>query len=184
MPPQVTGMLAGALDNVDSTVRQIRTIVRALDSHDAPPPVVERLRREVANAAPMFGFLPRLEVSLDGRSLGDAQHEHGDVDRIDRAVGAARGDHVVAVAREGLTNAARHARASAVAVRLAVAGQGIDGTVTVEVEDDGVGLPAVRDRASGTRNLVQRAREAGGTCTLGAPPSGRGTLLRWQSPLD
>ena len=184
VPPQVTGMLAGALDNVDSTVRQIRTIVRALDTHDAPPPVVERLRREVANVAPVFGFAPRLEINLDGRGLGDAQHEHGDVERIDRAVGAARADHVVAVAREGLTNAARHARASSVAVRLAVAGRGAGGTVTVEVEDDGVGLPPVRDRASGTRNLVQRAREAGGTCTLTAAPSGRGTLLRWQSPLD
>jgi hypothetical protein len=31
---------------------------------------------------------------------------------------------------------------------------------------------------------MSRAREAGGTCILSAPPSGRGTLLRWQSPLD
>lgn len=184
LPPTVTGMLAGALDNVDSTVRQIRTIVRALDTHDAPPPVVDRLRREVAAIAPVLGFVPLLEVSLDGRPLADAQHEQGDVDRIDRAVGAARAGHVIAVAREGLTNAARHARARSVTVRLAVAGQGGDGRVTVEVEDDGVGLPAVRDRASGTRNLMLRAREAGGTCTLGTPPSGTGTLLRWESPLD
>ena len=184
LPPRVAELLDGAQRGLDASVRQIRTIVRALDTHDAPPPVVERLRREVANVAPVFGFAPRLEINLDGRGLGDAQHEHGDVERIDRAVGAARADHVVAVAREGLTNAARHARASSVAVRLAVAGRGAGGTVTVEVEDDGVGLPPVRDRASGTRNLVQRAREAGGTCTLTAAPSGRGTLLRWQSPLD
>ncbi len=184
VPAEVTGMLAGALDNVDSTVRQIRAIVRALDTTDAPPPVVERLRREVANVAPMFGFEPRLEISLDGRPLGPAQREQGDVDRIDAAVGASRADHVLAVAREGLTNAARHARAAAVTVRLAVVGAGEDGTVAVEVEDDGVGLPEVRDRASGTRNLASRAREAGGEFSLGPGRSGRGTLLRWTSPLD
>ncbi len=184
VPAEVTGMLAGALDNVDSTVRQIRAIVRALDTTDAPPPVVERLRREVVTVAPMFGFQPRLEITLEGRPLGPAQSEQGDVDRIDAAIGVPRADHVVAVAREGLTNAARHARATAVTVRLDVSGAGGDGAVTVEVEDDGVGLPVVRDRASGTRNLASRAREVGGDFALAAAPSGRGVLLRWSSPLD
>ena len=183
VPLHVTSMLAGALDNVDSTVRQIRAIVRALDTTEAPPPVVERLRREVSSVAAIFGFEPTLEITLDGRPLGPAQQEQGDVERIDRAVGVARADHVIAVAREGLTNAARHARAGAVTVRLAVLGAGREGSVTVEVEDDGVGLPRQRDRASGTRNLAARASEAGGEFSLDAAPSGRGTLLRWRSPL-
>ena len=53
----------------------------------------------------------------------------------------------------------------------------------VEVEDDGVGLPAGDGRSSGTRNLAERAREHGGTIELGAPPQGPGTLLTWEVPL-
>jgi signal transduction histidine kinase len=182
LPTPVRGLVDGALVNVDSTVRQIRAIVRALDEHGAPP-VVERLRREVSGAEALFGFSPALEISIDGRVVGSAQDEQGDVDRIDRLIGVVRSDHVVAVVREGLTNAARHSRCGAVMVRLTVIGSGPMGAVTVEVEDDGLGLPAERDRASGTKNLAARARENGGSFSLGPPPSGRGALLRWQSPL-
>jgi signal transduction histidine kinase len=55
--------------------------------------------------------------------------------------------------------------------------------VLVEVQDDGIGLPAHRDRSSGTGNLVSRARQHRGTFSLGAPPDGRGTLLTWECPL-
>jgi signal transduction histidine kinase len=182
LPTPVRGLVDGALGNVDSTVRQIRAIVRALDDHGAPP-VVERLRREVSGAEAMFGFSPALEISIDGRVVDSAQDEQGDVDRIDRLIGVARSDNVVAVVREGLTNAARHSRCGAVMVRLTVTGSGPTGAVTVEVEDDGVGLPPERDRASGTENLAARARENGGSFSLGPPPSGRGALLRWRSPL-
>jgi signal transduction histidine kinase len=182
LPTPVRGLVDGALVNVDSTVRQIRAIVRALDEHGAPP-VVERLRREVSGAEALFGFSPALEISIDGRVVGSAQDEQGDVDRIDRLIGVVRSDHVVAVVREGLTNAARHSRCGAVMVRLTVTGSGPMGAVTVEVEDDGLGLPPERDRASGTKNLAARARENGGSFSLGPPPSGRGALLRWQSPL-
>lgn len=182
LPDGVRGLIDGALDSVDSTVRQIRVIVRALDTQDSTPPVVDRLRREVANAQALFGFAPELVLTLDGRPIAPAQHEQGDVERIDQLVGVALADQVVAVAREGLTNAARHAQAQHVAVRLGVvAGPG--GRLVIEVEDDGVGLPAARRRESGTRNLASRARESGGTIVLGAPPSGRGTLLRWECPL-
>lgn len=184
LTPGVSTLLDGALESVDSTVRQIRVIVRALDRADATPSLVERLRREVAHAEALFGFAPTLRVTVDGRLVDSAQREQADVDRIDLVVGLARADHVVAVAREGLTNAARHARASTVAVRLIVQGAGPAGSLVVEVEDDGVGLPRQRDRQSGTRNLASRARESGGTLVLGTPPSGRGVLLRWESPLD
>ena len=90
---------------------------------------------------------------------------------------------VVAVVREGLANAARHARASSVTVRVRVVGAGPQGSVQVEVEDDGVGLPAERRRSSGTRNLAERAQEHGGTVEIGARSDGPGTLLSWAAPL-
>src|SRR5699024_5383951 len=92
-------------------------------------------------------------------------------------------DDVVAVVREGLANAARHARASSVQVRVTVRGSGVHGRVAVEVEDDGVGVDRASTRRSGLDNLAVRARRHGGTFSLGRSDSGDGTLLSWQVPL-
>ncbi|WP_146819221.1 GAF domain-containing sensor histidine kinase [Actinotalea fermentans] len=177
LAPRVAELLDGAQRGLEASVRQIRATLRALDDVGVPP-LVDRLRLEVAAAAPLFPTPPRLVVRLDGHVVDAAQSEQGDVERIDAAC-AARAEHVLAVAREGIANAARHARAREVVVRLDVTG----GRVVVEVEDDGVGLPAVRDRASGTRNLAARADQSDGDFSLGPAPSGRGTLLRWAAPL-
>jgi len=182
-PAELTSIIEEALDNVDSTVRQIRAIVHALRDPDAATSLVERLRRESSLARTGLGFAPSLVISFEDRVVDSAQDEQGDVDRIDDVVGADLADDVVAVAREGLANAARHAHSSSVAVRVAVSGSGPTGTVEIEVEDDGAGLSVARDRNSGTQNLAARARRHGGTFSLGTPPSGRGTLLSWQAPL-
>lgn len=179
-PVDLTTILDEALDNVDSSVKQIRQIVHALRDPDAATGLVERLRREASLARTGLGFAPSLVVTLDGRVLSD---DGLDEDLLDERVDAATTDDVVAVVREGLANAARHAHAASVAVRVDVVGRGPVGRVQVEVLDDGVGIPARRDRASGTGNLAARARQHGGTFSIGAAPTARGTLLTWQAPL-
>lgn len=181
-PHELTTIVEEALDNVDQSVRQIRHIVHELRDPDAATGLVERLRRESSLARTGLGFAPSLVILLDGSGL-----DTEDVDAeylLDERLDAQLTDDVVAVVREGLANAARHAHASSVTVRVSVTGKGPQGTVTVEVQDDGMGLPAVRDRSSGTGNLAARARQHRGTFTLGVPPDGRGTLLTWQSPLS
>ncbi|HWS57645.1 MAG TPA: GAF domain-containing protein [Actinotalea sp.] len=182
-PSELTGIVEDALDNVDATVRQIRSIVHALRDPDASAPLAERMRREASLARTGLGFAPSLVITVDRRALDSAQAHAGDSGALDDRVGEDLADDVVAVVREGLANAARHARATAVTVRVELAGQAPDGTVTVEVEDDGTGLPVGRDRRSGTDNLAARARRHGGTFTLGTTAEGRGTLLTWQVPL-
>ncbi len=179
-PSELTSIVEEALDNVDSSVREIRKIVHALRDPDAATGLVERLRREASLARTGLGFAPSLVVQLDGAPLSD---DGLDEDRLDERVGTELTDDVVAVVREGLANAARHAHASSVSVRVDVSGQGPLGSVRVDVEDDGLGLPTTRSRRSGTGNLASRARQHGGTFTLGAAPGGRGTLLSWQAPL-
>ncbi|MDM7831686.1 sensor histidine kinase [Cellulomonas edaphi] len=179
-PAELTSIVEEALDNVDSSVRQIRQIVYALRDPDAAAGVVERLRREASLARTGLGFAPSVVLTLDGHGLSD---DGVDEDLIDERVGQDLTDDVVAVVREGLANAARHAHAASVSVRVDVRGKGPLGVVLVEVEDDGVGMPQTRDRFSGTGNLAARARQHGGTFTIGAAPTGRGTLLTWQSPL-
>lgn len=182
-PSELTGIVEDALDSVDATVRQIRSIVHALRDPDASAPLAERLRREASLARTGLGFAPSLVVTVDGRVLDSPDALEGDAGVLDDRVGDDMADDVVAVVREGLANAARHAQATAVSVRVDALGTGLTGRVTVEVEDDGAGLPADRDRKSGTDNLAARARRHGGTFTLGTTAEGRGTLLTWAAPL-
>ena len=182
-PHELTGIVEDALDNVDATVRQIRSIVHALRDPDAEAPLAERLRREASLARTGLGFAPSLVVTVDQRVLDSAEALDGDAGALDDRIGDDMADDVVAVVREGLANAARHARATSVAVRVDLRGHGRTGKVVVAVRDDGAGLPPERDRRSGTDNLAARARRHGGTFTLGRPDDGRGTLLTWQAPL-
>ncbi|WP_066587535.1 GAF domain-containing sensor histidine kinase [Cellulomonas timonensis] len=180
-PSELTSIVEEALDNVDGSVRQIRQIVYALRDPDAATGLVERLRREASLARTGLGFAPSLVVSLDDVPVPDG--DYLEADQLDARVGTDLTDDVVAVVREGLANAARHAHASGVIVRVSVRGAGPTGSVQVEVEADGSGLPPVRDRRSGTGNLAARARQHGGSFSLGVSPSGDGTLLSWSAPL-
>ena len=189
-PVELEEILHDALDNVDASVRQIRSIVHALKDPDAASGLVERLRREASLSRAGLGFAPTFVVTLDGKDVGA---QITDDAGIDARVRGGLADDVVAVVREGLANAARHAQASSVAVRVSVEGERSDvplesgeewpGSVLVEVEDDGVGLDPERTRTSGTDNLAERARQHRGTFSLTDAPSGRGTLLRWHAPL-
>ncbi|MDQ2756944.1 MAG: GAF domain-containing protein [Actinomycetota bacterium] len=86
-------------------------------------------------------------------------------------------DDLVAVVREGLSNAVRHARASTVTVDISQH----EGQVVVRVEDDGVGLDPGQVR-SGLVNLGDRAaRRDGAFMVERREPNG--TLLRWRAPM-
>lgn len=180
VPPALDGVLETAVGHVDAGIRQIRVIVRTLDDPGATVPLVDRVAAEVELARSSLGFAPALSMSVDGVGV---ETDPALGLRIDDLVAPGRANNVVAVVREGLSNVARHARSGAVAVRLLVT-SGAHGSITVEVEDDGVGVPPARTRASGTKNLARRAEESGGTFALLQPPSGRGALLRWTAALD
>lgn len=179
---KVSHVLDQVVTHVDAGIRQIRVIVRTLDDPGATIPLVQRVVSEVELARASLGFAPALGVTIDGAPVdlddGDELQE-----AIDALVAPGRANNVVAVVREGLSNVARHARSRQVSVRVQVT-SGPEGQVVVEVEDDGVGVPAAPARSSGTRNLAQRAEEVGGSFALLLPPSGRGALLRWAAPLD
>ncbi len=86
-------------------------------------------------------------------------------------------DQVVAVLREGVSNVARHAHASAARVDVTVE----QGVLSVVVEDDGRGMPSSLERSSGVTNLRQRAHQLGGEVRWEAvEPSG--TRLVWCVP--
>ena len=94
-------------------------------------------------------------------------------ERLDAPVPAKTAEHVLAVLREALSNAAGHRGAARVSVAVRV---GPDLTLTVR--DDGSGMKA-SGRRSGLGNLADRAGELGGTLNVG-PAEGGGTELEWR----
>jgi signal transduction histidine kinase len=80
------------------------------------------------------------------------------------------------VVSEGLTNVAKYAQADQAAVRL----ERVDGHLTVEVSDDGVGGAAART-GSGLYGLADRVAALDGALEVASPPGG-GTRLRADLP--
>lgn len=154
------------IGELDAAIGELRATIAAL--HDPGPlPLDDRLRAVVAALHPITAGLRPLEVV-------------GDPDRVPEVIGR----ELVAVLREGITNATRHAGADRIEPRLEVD----DGRVLLEVGDDGVGPPA-HGRATGPGqglglgNLAARAQRHDGGCELVAGPDGTGAQLRWWAPL-
>ncbi|MBC7272281.1 MAG: sensor histidine kinase, partial [Streptomyces sp.] len=80
------------------------------------------------------------------------------------------------IVQEALTNVTRHARASAVVIRV----RPDDEDVLVEIEDDGTGTPG--PPGYGIRGMAERARALGGSLTAAAVPGG-GFRVRARLPL-
>jgi signal transduction histidine kinase len=81
------------------------------------------------------------------------------------------------IAQEALTNVVRHARAQKCVVRLAV-----DEDVTLEIVDNGVGIPAERTAGVGLSSMYERTAELGGRCVV-EPASKSGTRVLVRLPL-
>lgn len=149
--------------DLDRTIRKIRTSIFQLRGPLSVP--ATGLRQQVlgitAELTPALGFTPG--VTFQGP--------------VDLVVWPELVDDVVATVREALTNVAKHARASQAAVDLSAG----ETQLTVDVSDNGVGLPA-GGRRSGLSNLGERAQHHGGSFEISAGPSG-GTTLTWKVPI-
>ncbi|MFD1505725.1 hypothetical protein FE374_01005 [Georgenia yuyongxinii] len=83
------------------------------------------------------------------------------------------------IVTEALTNVVRHASARRCTVRLAVE----RGVLTVEVADDGTGLPVEVRAGVGLASMAERAAELAGRFEVSAGPAGAGTVVRAELPL-
>lgn len=150
--------LGETIDQLDDAIVQIRTVIFAL-SHRDDTSVRHRLLDVVG------------ELSATARRP-PAIRFNGPVDLIVRDELAT---DVVAVARELLSNAIRHARADHVSIEVGVQ----DEEVSVTVDDDGTGIPSDAVH-SGLANLRERAARRSGSFSVAT--SGSGTTARWTSP--
>ncbi|NEA26043.1 GAF domain-containing sensor histidine kinase, partial [Actinomadura bangladeshensis] len=158
---EVATRVQRAVDDLDDTIRQIRSTIFALQAPPDEESLRSRVHAMVDAAAERLGFAP--SVRLAGL--------------LDTAVDDAAGEQLLAVVQEALSNVARHARAGEAAVVIDVG----DDDLTLRVEDDGVGIPE-GGRRSGLRNMRERAEGLGGSFSTRARPGG-GTILVWRVPL-
>jgi signal transduction histidine kinase len=159
--PELRGRLVGYVDALDATIRRIRATIFQLQHDQAvSEPLKERLLKVVEEEDTALGTA--IDVSFSGP--------------VDDDVPAHLAEDVVAVVREALSNAARHAHADNVRMSVAVTGD----RVKVQIEDDGIGLDN-STRSSGLTNLRQRAERHHGTFDIASSPEG-GTTMRWTAP--
>jgi signal transduction histidine kinase len=150
-----------AVDELDETIRQIRSTIFALQAAPGDHGSLRvRILAAADSAAESLGFAPT--VRLEGL--------------VDTAVTDEVGEHLVAVLREALSNVARHAHAGRVDISVDAG----DALVLV-VKDDGTGITP-GGRRSGLRNLAGRAEDLGGSFQT-RDREGGGTILEWRVPL-
>ncbi len=157
--PTARERVSSEVDSLDDAIRQIRTAIFALTTQtEELPPIRHRVIDVLSELGPLFESSPRLAFT-------------GPVDtRVPEEVA----EDALAVVREGLSNVARHARATETSVRVDVR----DDELIVEIVDDGVGVPD-GGRRSGLANLADRAKRWGGEAVVAAGDGG-GTVLRWR----
>ena len=160
---QVTERITRAVDELDATITEIRSAIFELSQSSVPGGLRRSVLHLADTLAETLGVRP--EVRFSGA--------------VDNDVPQPIGDHVLAVVREGLTNAGKHAGARHLVVQV-----GVTDRVTVEVIDDGTGieLPLPGSSGLGLVNLRERAKKLGGTFEIFPGPD-TGTRLVWSVPL-
>ena len=161
-PPDVATRMTQAVDDLDTTIKEIRTTIFALQS---PAPVAgQGLRAAVLQATDTasrgLGFEPSLVFT-------------GPVDSL---VDGPVAEQLLAVLREALSNVARHAQARSVAIEITA----VEEVLQLTVADDGIGI--AHEARGGLLNLRRRATDLGGSFSV-APGDDAGTVLRWRVPL-
>jgi signal transduction histidine kinase len=165
--PEVASRITNAVDAMDETIKEIRSTIFALQARGdgSGPDLRGDIFALVEEMTPMLGFAPSLRL---GAGLG-------------AELSPEVAEQALAALREALSNAARHAKATEVDVTVDT---DPDGLLTVQVTDDGIGIPA-DGRRSGLRNLARRAEKLGGELRFepATPGAARpGTRLDWRVP--
>jgi signal transduction histidine kinase len=162
--PELARIARETIDELDKSIRELRTVIFGLTAHQAAGGGVrERVISLVRDSERSLGFAPMV-------------HFEGPVDVLTEPHVA---DELVPALGEMLSNVARHARASTAHVRLEATHE----VLRVVVTDNGVGPPPVPVAGGrGLGNLRQRAQSLGGTCVVVAGESG-GTVVEWTVPL-
>jgi signal transduction histidine kinase len=158
-PAAARQQVTTAIENLNETIHDIRRYIFDLRGEIPQEDLDTALRRLLRD----FQVNTLLETSLVvvGR------------DRERRRLDPEKRQHVLQIAREALANAARHARATEVMVRMTYGAHHL----RLRIADDGIGLASLPDGdGHGLRNMRERARLLNGELTIDTAP-GRGLTV-------
>lgn len=160
--PAQSERLEWAVDELDRTIREVRSVIFGLQSVRGGGGLRSQLMELAHEAARTLGFEPHVRFA----------------GLVDTTISNAVAEQVVLATRESLANVVRHAAARSADVRITVD----EGQVVLVVTDDGRGIAADAQPGHGLRNLAERADAMGGKCTITSAP-GEGTTVEWQVPV-
>jgi signal transduction histidine kinase len=162
-------------------VSDIRRLV-----HDLRPPALDDLgllaavRQQAAKHGRLAQVEPGSQVSPENNNgLTFSVEGYGPLPPLPAAAEVA----AYRVALEAITNVSRHAKARVCRVGLSV--NEARSSLTLEVVDDGIGIPADRHAGVGTSSMRERAEELGGTLEIepATPEGGTRVLARLPLPV-
>ena len=159
---QIVERVNKAVDDLDTTVTEIRTAIFELGNKAITGGLRHSVIQLTEEMSSSLGSPP--EVTFYGA--------------IDNAVSQRIADNLLAVLREALTNAGKHAKATSYVVTVSVAED-----VSLEVRDNGIGieLPQAFGAGLGLVNLRSRAERLGGTFEILSGEDG--TRALWRVPV-
>ena len=162
--PGTSGRLADSMQLVDDAIRNVRQLSQLLR-----PIILDDFGLDAGLGWLCEGFTQRTGVDVDYRS------------NLHSRLPDETETHLFRIAQEGLTNVARHSRATRVKIDLAASDSGLK----LIIADNGKGI---KDLRSGTQSLGMtgmraRARAVGGFFRVTSPPEG-GLKLEVEIPLQ
>ncbi|WP_297796145.1 GAF domain-containing sensor histidine kinase [Mycobacterium sp.] len=159
--PEVAERLNRTLDDLQTIIEEIRTTIFQLKSPaEYESGFRNRIQRVVADLT-------------ESRDIITTVRMHGPT----TTVGGELAEHAEAVTAEAVSNAVRHSGASRLTIEVDVADM-----LTLDITDNGNGIPADNHRRSGLANMVYRAEQVGGRCEISNEDAG-GTRVHWAAPL-
>lgn len=159
--PVVRDRVGSVIDELDETVSAIRSAIFSIGSGATPQSLTRHLNSVVHERSRHLGFTPELSIV-------------GAVDDLPDHVA----DQLVATLTEAVSNVARHAAATDVTIGVTRT----DELLTLVVRDNGCGIDATPKPLGGLSNLMWRAAELGGSCSV-SPAEPNGTELVWRVPV-
>lgn len=145
VPMRDLTIIQETIDNLDLTVQQIRNTIFELQIPGPTAGLRGRIQEEIA----IFQGKNAIHISCEFKGP------------IDASVHGALSEHTIAVVRELLTNAMKHAGCRHIDMIISSS----EGQLDVQISDDGIGYIEGR-RKSGLLNLENRAKECNGTFSI------------------
>ncbi len=162
VPVDEAERIRAAADELDKSIKQIRQSIYSLTTTAETISLRRQVMHEVEAYAPLLGSTP--SITFEGA--------------VDALTTERMGEQIIAVLRELLSNAMRHAKAS----ELSVVVQSVESNIVLTVIDNGVGIPQ-NARRSGLENLRKRAEALQGTFEVSSAPD-IGTVASWAIPVS